>query len=260
MQPDTLQKEFISCVCHLSHDQDFFLRQLDDTHLPADLQLTIYKRNYSGSISKTLKQIYPVCLSILGDEYFETLAQLYLSSYPSMHHDLNTYGDQFCQLMLEQCQTNPLLQGYEYLPDLAQLEWLWHISYFLADNDSFDFEKLSSLTESDYENIYFYTSHSLKAYKSNYPVVDIWRDHCNNTPCSQYNYNNHTNYFCISRSEYTPLLDVITEDIYHAIKSIQSQQSLNELSKNPSFNIDTVLPALLKKQWITGFSLKDETC
>ena len=258
MLPEQLQEQFIRCITQPDHDPSLFLQQLAATHLPVELQLGIYRRNFSGAIQKTLKQIYPACQRILGKDYFATLCRLYANCQPSMHHDLNAYGALFSALLAEQCRSNVLLKGYEYLADLATLEWRWHASYFSANDSLFDFKAFSQLADDDYSRLEFTLSPSLSIHQSIYPLHEIWNANRIKTSASQqYTLPDESCYLCIYRHQLSPQLNIIDAQTWLALDALDKKMNFETLCLSDKFDINTTLPGLIERGWISGFTLRD---
>lgn len=256
-----LQKDFIHSISNANGDNNYFLQQLQYGKLSAETQLNIYQRNYTGAIQKTLQQIYPACRNILGDDYFHTLCHDYYKRHPSNDSNLNYYGKHFNNLLLSHCKTNEQLNGYEYLHDLAILEWHWHASYYTADDVMFDFEAFSKITDKQQSNLIFKLSHSLTIHSSNYPIIDIWKDNTADTASGNtYSLPPGNIMFCIYREKFTPSIELIDDNLCQIITAIQNNKDLDSLCHSDGFDINEVLPYLIQKGWVTGFKFKDNAC
>ncbi|MCK5335442.1 MAG: putative DNA-binding domain-containing protein [Gammaproteobacteria bacterium] len=261
LQLDGLQQEFINNITDSSHNNELFLCQLDSKHLSAENQIDIYRRNYSGSIQKVLQQIYPACFNILGSEYFHTLCRDYSLLHAPTDKDLNTYGKYFNELLLAQCETNSLLNGYEYLHDLAVLEWHWHASYYSSNDTLFDFQKFSLLSSSQHSRVVFELSHTLSKHSSIYPVIDIWKNNRDtNATAAEYSIPGKPVNYCIFRQQLTLCIELIDDSLSQTINAIQYKIDLDSLCHYDNFDINITLPQLIKNGWVTGFTLRDEPC
>lgn len=258
MSPDLLQQEFIKCIMQDQQDVRFFSQQIMPARISTDMQHGIYRRNFCGAVQKTLKQIYPACHCILGNDYFETLCRLYSKQHPPIHYDLNQYGEFFSTLLADQVRTNLLLKGYEYLANLATLEWHWHASYFAADDGMFDFEYFSCLAEENHSNVQFTLSHSLSFHQSTYPVTAIWSDNRAGSKIqTKYSLPDKSVYYCIHRQYLHSHLESIYSSTWLCLNAIQNKMNLETLSLSDQFNIRIILPGLIQSGWITGFTLRD---
>lgn len=261
MQLDQLQQQFIKNLTNTHNNSESFLLQLNEGSLTTETQLGIYRRNYTGSLQKVLQQIYPACYRILGPDYFHTLCRDYYLLHPSTDADLNIYGEHFNRLLQSQTESNERLNGYEYLYDLATLEWNWHKSYYAQNDSTFDFEQFSLLSADQHSEVIFTLSHPLSLQSSVYPVLDIWNDNLNEEATnSDYELPDKPINFCIFRHKFTSHCEVLDTNISQAIIAIKNKMDLDSLCHYDDIDITNTLPQLIQKGWVTGFTLKDEQC
>ena len=94
----------------------------ENPSLSAVQRIEIYRNNSIAARMNALRDIYPVCKVIVGEKCFNSLARHFVLANPSLQSDLNTYGETFFE-ELHQTLTLPGFEEFEYLPDLARLEW-----------------------------------------------------------------------------------------------------------------------------------------
>ncbi len=257
---EQLQHDFIHNIVNDKNNQGF-LSELKTEKIPPELQLSIYQRNLSGSIQKTLQQVYPACLSILGEDFFHTLCYKYQNLYPSLDSNLNNYGNYFNTMLLGECSENTKLLGFEYLHDLALLEWHWHTCYYSSSVITFDFTSFSKIPENQQSKIIFNLNKSLSIHTSIFPVIDIWKDNTIEIPTTnEYTTPDNSLYFCIYQRALTPTLEIIDRNTYKILTAIKDKTDLQSLCHFDDIDINQALPNLLQKGWISGFSLLDKAC
>ena len=155
---------------------------IDDGRLTAEARVAIYRNNTEAARINALKQIYPVCLAILGERCFQGLARDHLYAYPSYNPDLNHYGQDFPQTLsqflsgLDRSRRNDF-DGMAYLPDLARFESLWHGLHYRADDPTFDAQAFASDAAANPDNIRLIPSHALCLFESSWPIHALWRAH-----------------------------------------------------------------------------------
>lgn len=259
---EKLQHDFISNIINDKSDQKFF-GELRTGKLTPEIQLSIYQRNYSGSIQKTMQQIYPACFSILGEEYFHTLCRSYQRLHHSTDSNLNNYGYHFNTLLQKECIENTHLRGFEYLHDLALLEWHWHACYYSSNGITFDFKGFSEVQQDQQSNVTFDLNISLSHHTSAFPLIDIWKDNTSQSQTSatnEYSMPENSIYYCIYQHNLIPAIDVVDRNIYTILTAIKNKIDLQSLCHYDGIEINQVLSNLLQKDWITGFTLMDKTC
>lgn len=106
-----------------------FIESLRLTDSPASAGLVIYKNNLSSVLVNTLKAIYPLTVKIVGEDFFNLLAENYFMQYPSRQSYLQHYGEYFSDFLKKFAPAAQLI----YLPEVAQFEWACHQVFFAAN-------------------------------------------------------------------------------------------------------------------------------
>lgn len=254
------EKKFIDSLLRSNVTESDFLSELLPLHsISIEKQLSIYRSNINGAHQKVLAQIYPACLNILGEDYFNQLCRLYRFEYPSTDADLNNYGGSFSVFLKKQLELHAELSEMEYLPDLANLEWYWHIAYFAKNDESFSFKKLALVDVSIQNNIFFNVSDSFSLHSTNYPLLAIWSANKSTVDdIQEFIMPDSQSYFCVFRKEFFPVVDLLEYGQYVLLKSIvdcMSMAKLIELDEVCGF--ENKLIEFIQRGWITGFFIQD---
>lgn len=247
-----IQQGFVQQLTH-SQSADKFLRHLEPCgKLLPEQQVAIYQNNMRGALQSSLAQIYPVCLKILGGNYFKQLAAVYIKQYPSKHHDLNNYGEYFPSFMEFQGQQRSALSDFSYLGDLAKLEWFYQQVYYAAEAATFSFSAFSLLTELQQATCTFQLAPCLNFIHSDYPILSIWQLNQGDSTADQLLELNSEN-CCIFRKNNQIELLAIETNIFKLLTHISAGKALEELAL---LGYDNDLTELIKQQWISGFKVK----
>ncbi len=255
-----IEKIFIDNLMNLhERESEFIEKLLPLEHINEEKQLSIYKSNVNGAVQKVLAQIYPACMNILGEDYFNQLCRAYRFQYPSTDPDLNNYGEYFSVFIKEQYNVHDELDGFEYLADLASLEWAWHAGFYAENDTSFAFDELAKVATSDQDKLVFTLSDSFSLHSSIYPVLDIWRANKGNVEEHQeFFLPENESYFCISRVEFSPDVSLLSNYQFEMLKYISNGLSLTQLTEchfTNSGDFQNELMNFIQKGWIIGFSL-----
>lgn len=239
----------------LSHDQgaDEFSSYLKPCgNLSPEKQLAIYQNNVRGALQKTLAQVYPTCRVILGEKYFEQLANNYIQSDPSKPPDLNRYGENFSLFIKSQCQQRNELNDFSYLSDLALLECFRQQVYYSTEGSVFDFSAFAQLTEQQQAQTKFQLNPCLKFIRSDYPILSLWQVNQseeeeqqsiakNPEICSVYRKHNHIE------------MTIIDTNMYSILKLISDGAVLNEIVQA---GFAKLLPELISREWVDCFKVR----
>lgn len=248
-----LQRNFIDSVFKLDATcTQNILNQLDETALLSTKeQLFIYQQSIHDGLINALQQIYPVCVKLVGDRYFYSMAKKYVLSTPSRSADLSHYGKSFSTYIKQ----HPVLTSVPYLSDIAKLEWAYH-QIFHAKNE----------TELNIESIYKYSAEQLTKcifslpishhfITSHFPVDRIWEMH-QSTSEDSLNIEESAGYYFVFRRSYEIHIDRITKQEYIFLKAIKQHKPFIEIYHQlADENItSSLLIRSLQMGWINHFT------
>lgn len=260
-----IQKTFVNNLLRPQVNESEFLAELlplDSlrSRLSEEKQLSIYKSNINGAHQKVLGQIYPACLNILGEDYFNQLCRVYRFEYPSTDPNLNSYGEYFSVFINEQSELHAELNDFEYLAELALLEWNWHASFYAENDNVFAFEELAKVDTEDQNKLVFILSHSFSLYSTEFPLQEIWNANNSDTEGNQeFHMPESENHFCISRIEFSPRITLLNNYQYNLLKSISNGLSLTQLTELDYIatgDFQSELMSFIQNGWVTDFSLE----
>jgi hypothetical protein len=139
--------------------------------LTATGRLRIYQHNSRAMFEGALERSYPVLRRRVGGAYFSQLAHGYRQRYPSRSGDLHWVGEHFP----EHLSSTQAGTGYEWLAELAALEWACETSLVAARSRPVGAEALSGLTADEIGGAALQLQRSLRCIASAVPVLDVWR-------------------------------------------------------------------------------------
>lgn len=133
-------------------------------------RMCIYRNNTRLGLTEVLREVYPVVNKLVGEAFFNRLAQAYLSAHPLQTACLLEFGGQFAEVIAG----FDAAQGLAYLADAARLEWYWHEAYHEADSEPLDLSALGQLDPADYDRLGFKLHPSARFMVTAYPIAQIW--------------------------------------------------------------------------------------
>ena len=140
--------------------------------IPAESRIQVYQNNARESFIKTLAASYPVVMRLVGEACFRSLAVQYMRRHPSRSGDLQGYGRWF-PAYLELCYSH---SEYDYLADVARLEWACEEVRTAALAGSIDLDGLARIPETHYPGLRFWLHPAHRVISSQYPVLSIWQE------------------------------------------------------------------------------------
>lgn len=138
--------------------------------------LAVYQRNLRATARRALQISFPTVVKLIGDELFQHASNQLLVSSPPKEGDWGVWGSGFAAL-LDQL---PELEAYPYVVDCARLDFAVHMA---SREQSFnvDHSSLQLLASEPTEKLRLRLNKTVKLITSEYPIVDIWIAHQDET-------------------------------------------------------------------------------
>jgi hypothetical protein len=137
---------------------------------PRAVRLGVYRNNARETFRKTLAATYPVVLRLVGDACFRGIAAHFMREFPSRAGDLDRFGSELATLLDVYYRDTE----FEYLADVARLEWACAEVETAADSRPFDLIALEAVRDDDRSELSFAMQPAVRFVSSRYPVLSIW--------------------------------------------------------------------------------------
>jgi hypothetical protein len=136
-------------------------------------RFAIYRNNVASALIDALATRFPVVVRLVGAEFFNAMAGIYVRQEPPRSPLMFLYGDSFPAFVERFGPAAPL----PYLADVARLEWARGAAYHAADVEPLDPEALARLPPARLASCALRVHPSLGLIASPFPIVTIWRAH-----------------------------------------------------------------------------------
>lgn len=134
-------------------------------------QVDVYRNNAWQFFLTALERTYPVTQRRVGADFFRQLARDYRVQHPSQHGDLHWIGEAFPAWLASRMAGT----GYEWLADLARLEWACEASVAAARHDPVGLESLSRFDADVLPHLVLMLQPSLQLVASPFPIWSVWQ-------------------------------------------------------------------------------------
>jgi hypothetical protein len=141
----------------------------DATHFGAGID--VYRNNAWQFFLTALERTYPVTQRRVGTDFFCQLARDYRAEHPSQHGDLRWIGEAFPAWLADRMAGT----GYEWLADLARLEWACETSVAAAQRDPVGLESLGRFDPDVLPHLALVWQPSLQLVASPFPIWSVWQ-------------------------------------------------------------------------------------
>jgi hypothetical protein len=134
-------------------------------------RLSIYRNTFVVGVTKALGLTYPAIRRLVGNDFFDGAAGLFIADYPPRAAWLDNYGAEFPDF-LRSFQPAATLA---YLPDVGRLEWAVSRALHATDKEPLDLKRLEALSPEEQARVRFVPHPSIALLRADYPADAIWR-------------------------------------------------------------------------------------
>ncbi len=153
------------------HDDGGISAHVVGGDIGAGERLDIYRNAFASALTTALRLSYPAVHRIVGGEFFEGAARVFIETSPPSSACLDDYGDQFPGFLSRFEPASSLA----YLPDVARLEWAVNRALHAPDAVPLDARRLAALAEGERARVSFALHPSVSLLRMDHPADLIWR-------------------------------------------------------------------------------------
>lgn len=224
-------------------------------------RIALYRGNVLAARHKALAAAYPVTRKIVGEEFFEALARVYMQAHPSVSGDLNEFGGDLAEF----------LRGFEpaaelaYLPDVATLEWQVHRAHYAANHALLDLAQLMAVAPEQQAALRFTLDPACALLYSLYPIADIWTVHQDNYKGEfDVDFDAGPHYVLVHRPEWRVQVRSLGAGTYALLDTLARGASLGQaletaIGADAKFDLGPALAEALEQKILVDCGLKGET-
>ncbi len=220
-------------------------------------QIAIYRDSAMGGLVNALASLYPVCLQLIGEPFFNAMATQFIYQQTLPSPDIGDAGQHFPNFI----KAFKPAQSIIYLADIAQLEWYWHKAFNATDSDALNLEAIAKLTEKQHEQLCFTLAPSAFLLQSPYPIQHIWQNNQNNEQSETIDIKNGKARLLIWRFGFDMRIDSLNEDQWSFLSTLQTPQRFSQnceqlLKNQPHLDIPSLTAQAVQNGWIANFHLQ----
>lgn len=155
----------------VAHDDSGVSIHVVDGSISAGERLDVYRNTFSSVLTTALRLSYPAVHRLVGAEFFEGAARIFIEAYPPASACLDDYGEGFVDFL----SSFEPAASLAYLPDVARLEWAVNRALHARDVDPLDVRALAALADADHARVCFSPPPSVGLVRAEPPADLIWR-------------------------------------------------------------------------------------
>jgi hypothetical protein len=133
----------------------------------------IHRSNVRVSLRQTLIATFPVVGQLVGEGFFNGMADAFVDAQPPGVGWLSAYGENFAEFIT----SYPPARTLSYLPDIARIEWARVHAANARFDPGVDLAVLAGLPPHQLDQQPLLTPAAASLIASPYPVFDVWHAH-----------------------------------------------------------------------------------
>ncbi len=251
----TLESAFSKALQNPAESLPVGIASYEDGAQPVK-RFNVYRNNVALSLITVLKDVYPVVMALVGEEFFQTLARHFSARHLPETPMMFQYGAALPAFI----ETYEPARQIPYLPAIAALEWARNEALYSADAATAKLEELTTYEEEDIPNLFFELHPAVKLVKTPWPIVSIWQAHqTENGEAQLSDLPDEAQTALITRPELTVWVTKISPSSAVFITRLQDRQTFGSaveaaVEKDPAFDISTNLAKLFSLGAVTSIS------
>ena len=134
-------------------------------------RLDIYRNTFASVLTTALRLSFPAVHRLVGAEFFDGAARVFIETSPPKSACLDDYGVDFPDFLSGLERASSLA----YLPDVARLEWAVNRALHAPDAEPLAAQRLVALEEAERARVSFTLHPSVSLLRTEHPADVIWR-------------------------------------------------------------------------------------
>jgi hypothetical protein len=134
-------------------------------------RLQIYRRSCNAIQTGALRASFPAVLALVGEDFFEQTAHGYRHAHPSNSGNLQGFGAHLAEYLA----SLPALADYQYVPDVAGLEWQRQLTALARHSATASPDAVARSSAGAGQSLAISLHPSVHLLASRHPVLTLWR-------------------------------------------------------------------------------------
>lgn len=220
----------------------------ETTSINPTQRLQVYRNSFIMGVTEALAMTYKHTLSLVGEDFFNTVSRKFILTSPPSDNNIMTYGLGFSEYLSGLAQ----LDNMPYISEMARFEWLLEqTSNRQIDNQVLNVEQLANVTEESFSLLRFLIPKQVSLFQSQQNMSHLYQMLMDdavvetnlNTPC----------YLALKKhSDFRVELITLVESEFSLLQQIKKAKSLAEIVPQ---ELHQQLPTLLENQLLNGFTV-----
>lgn len=158
---------------HLFNQESPIVEHIVSDELSSEFRLSIYANAYVSRLLETLENDYPVLQTLLGDDPFYELGEVYIRQYPSTYTSLRWFGQHLADFLQEAAPYHKT----PWLAEMAKFEWALVDAFNASDQQSINEHDIAQVPPDQWPNLSFIFHPSVFSVIYQWNILPIWQAH-----------------------------------------------------------------------------------
>lgn len=223
-------------------------------------RLKIYRNNIYSTLIESLQSIYPVSCTMVGEEFFRSMARAYIRTHIPETGDLRDYGETLPAFM----ESMPELENFPYMPDVAKIDWACHVSFHADSAPALTVSKLNEFSPDTHEHLILHLHPAVSPINSNFPIFDIWEFGTANDPdCAAPDLNAHGQSVLVYRKNNAVKVANVDSELFTMVDLASKEHTLGKiiatiLEMKPDYNLKSGLYQLFSFDTVRSITVRHQ--
>lgn len=241
-----IQQDFKISI--LDRSNDAIVQHIRLNNIAPEFRLGIYRNTVVHNLCRALELTFPIIWKLVGKECADNLARAFIHAQENLPitNCLDDWGAGFPEFL----KNFQPIAHLSYLKDVAQVEWLKHLSYCAADYKPLNPDELKKYWDNQLDHLQIILNPTLFLYSAPYSLSEIFELMENSDTGKQLDLKSKASYALICRPENQVNIFWVNEDLYRFLENIQQQKLLLTAFENtvitfPEFDLLAALQFIL---------------
>lgn len=229
---------------------------MGDDILTAKQRFGIYKGSVHGILTQALGTMFPVCKTLVGDEFFDQLCGMFINEHPPKTSFFSEYGSELAGFL----DNFEHVKDIPYFPDVARLEWARQTVWHSVENQNSDFSSLAELDEDQQTNVVFQLASNVRLLESKFRIDELWFAHQGDSEIALENIDiNHPVKLIVRKDQGIIKISVMNENendsnFWGFLNAISLRHNLEDLADQFGETLPAYLNQSIEGAWVQSFT------
>jgi hypothetical protein len=218
-------------------------------------RLAIYRNTSISTLVGALRLAYPAVRKLVGEEFFEGAARLFIGQQRATSAWLDEYGRDFGAFLA----AFPPAAGLPYLPAVAELEWCVGRALHAPEAGALDLARLAAVPAADSVRLRLIAHPALSLLRADSPVDSIWHAVLDDDAVAlgSIDVKGGPVFLLIERRDSSVRIQRLSESTWRFAKALSDGATLSEAMRdNPDCGADALLGEHLAAGRFVDFELQ----